>query len=806
MSVKKLLIVLVLLCFVMIAVGVAVAIWARSELARSLPQVDGTIELRGLSDPVDVYRDEHGIPHIYAQNRTDLMFSVGFVSAQDRLWQMDLTRRAASGRLAEIFCESVIEADLLVRTVGFEHIAKKQLEKHSPEDLVALEAFSNGVNSCINRLQTLPPEFRLLKYRPDPWQPSDSLVISRLLAWQLSMNFKSELVLAKLAARLGAERAAELGPVYPSDGPFIMLPPEPETFFDIFEEPEGETVPGEGMSLLDEIVGTSGGSNSWVVGPSRSKSKAPILANDPHLSGTRMPSIWYYVHLVGAGYDTIGGVVPGLPLPVLGHNRRIGWGMTNMTTDVQDIYIERINPDNPNQYEYDGRWVDMETRVERIYFRTKEGEQSFIEKEIRHTVHGPLMNEVAPGVTQPISLCWTGFEPTTDSMAMAGVNLADNWGEFCRALKSFAVAPQNFIYADVDGNIGYYGAGIVPIRSSGDGTIPRKGWTSKTEWKGRIPFADMPHIINPPDDYIVTANNRVVDDKYEHFLSAYWAPRFRYQRIAQLIEQTDKHDAESVARAQMDSKSLFAELLLDSLMPDLDKVSDPVLREALEYLKEWNLDNTTDSVAATIYHEFLLNFARNTFADEMGKELAKEYLDDYYLWIERFIEFVQEDSHWFDNVRTKEVESRDDIAVKSFSQAVAALRERLGDDMSKWEWGSVHQVEFRHPLDRSRIARMLFNLGPFPFPGDGESVNRGTFGFNKPYDVTMAASLRHVMDFSRLSNTLAVHTTGQSANPVSPHYSDLASKWLNGEYVTMKMEKEDFMSAAEGHLKLIPVN
>jgi len=804
--VKKLLIVLVLLCLVIVAAGGGAAIWARLELAKSLPQIDGTIELRRLLEPVDVYRDEHGIPHIYAQNRSDLMFAVGFLSAQDRLWQMDMTRRAATGRLSEIFGERVIEADLLVRTVGFEHIAKKQLKKHSPEDLVALEAFSDGVNSCINSMKALPPEFRLLKYRPDPWQPSDSLAISRLLAWQLSMNFRSELVLAKLAARLGAERAAELGPVYPSEGPFIMFSPEPDPLFDIFEEPEAQTVLGEGMSLLDEIVGTSGGSNSWVVGPSRSKSNAPILANDPHLSGTRMPSIWYYVHLVGGGYDTIGGVVPGLPLPILGHNRRIGWGMTNMTADVQDIYVERINPDNPNQYEYDGRWVDMETRVERIYFRTKEGEQSFIEKEIRHTAHGPLMNEVAPGVTQPISLCWTGFEPTTDIMAMAGVNLADNWAEFCQALSSFAVAPQNFIYADVDGNIGYYGAGIVPIRASGDGTVPQKGWLSETEWKGRIPFAEMPHIINPPDDYIVTANNRVVDDVYEHFLSAYWAPRFRYQRIAQLIEGTDKHDVESIARAQMDSKSLFAGLLLDSLMPALDEIPDHATREALEYLKEWDFDNTTDSVAATIYHEFLLNFARNTFTDEMGRELAKEYLADYYLWIERFVEFVQEDSHWFDNVRTKEVESRDAIAVKSFSQAIAALRERLGGDMSKWDWGSVHQVEFRHPLDRKRIIRMLFNLGPFQFPGDGESVNRGTFGFNEPYDVTMAASLRHIMDFSRLSNTLAVHTTGQSANPVSPHYSDLASKWLNGEYVTMMMEKEDFMSAAEGHLKLVPAN
>jgi len=795
---KKLLFVLLLVCLMLVSAGVAVTLWARSELKKSLPEISGLMTLRGISAPVDIYRDEYGIPHIYAQDRDDLMFAVGFVCAQERLWQMDLTRRAATGRLAEIFGERVLEMDLLARTIGFERIAKLQLENLSPEDVSALEAFSNGVNACADKMP-LPPEFRLLKYRPEPWQPSDSLSIMKLLAWQLSKNFKSELLMMKLAAKLGAERAAELGPAFPSDGPFIIP-------IEIVIESINLQYLDEGSRLLDDIVGTNGGSNSWVIGPSLSKNGAPILANDPHLSGTRMPSIWYFAHLAGGGYDVIGALTPGVPIPLLGHNRRIGWGLTNMNADVQDIYIERINPADPNQYEYDGKWQDMETRVERIHFRTEKGEMSSIEKEVRITAHGPLVNEVAPGVVRAISLRWTGLEPTRDFEALTGVNLAQNWEEFRSALSNFAVAPQNFIYADVDGNIGYCGAGLIPIRSTGDGTMPQKGWASEAAWKGKIPFEEMPHILNPRAGYIVTANNRVIGNDYKHFLSAQWAPRFRYQRIAELIEEGGaSHDAQSVARIQMDSKSLLAELILPDLLPALSDLDAPLLRKAFNYLERWDFDNTTDSVAATIYHEFLLKFAKNTFSDEMGRELAEEYLDDYYQWIERFVRFVREDSHWFDNARSKGVvETRDDIAAQSFEEAVASLREQLGSDMSKWRWGRVHTVEFRHPLDKSRVAKRVFNLGPYPFPGDGESVNRGTFGFNKPYGVTMAASLRHIMDFARLNRTLAVHTTGQSANPASNHYHDFADVWLRGEYVTIMMDRENFIDGVEGYLRLAP--
>lgn len=788
--------VILIFCAVVLVVCLALLVGGRIFLHRSLPKAAGEFELEGLSAQVDVYRDEYGIPHIYAQNRKDLMFGVGFVTAQDRLWQMDLLRRAATGRLAEILGENVLRTDLFMRTIGLERTAKRQLDMLSPEGRAILEAFSDGVNACISSTSSLPPEFRLLRYQPQPWQPSDSLAILRLLGWQLSKNYESELVMMQLAERLGAKRAAELGPTYPQEGPFIISTEEAKEL--------EEATPLDDSHTLDEIVGTSGGSNSWVLAPSRTLTGAAILANDPHLSGTRMPSIWYYVHLVGGGFDVIGALVPGTPLPLLGHNRSIGWGLTNMNADVQDIFIEHANPQDPNQYEYDGAWVDMDTFLERIPVRTREGKVSYIDKEVRRTIHGPVINDAVPNALKVISLSWTGLKPTPDFEALIGLNLAQDWDDFCSALRSFGVAPQNFIYADTKGNIGYYGAGIVPIRPDGDGVFPREGWISATTWDGWIPFEQMPHAFNPPAGYIVTANDRVAGDDYEHFISAEWAPSFRSRRIIELIESRRRHDIRSVARMQMDTTSLLAHDICKTVGPALLNLKEPDMHRAAQLMVEWDDNNTVQSPAALIYHEFLLRFARNTFEDELGQKLTAEYLGQYYLWLERFMQFLEQDSRWFDDTDTESVETRDVTAVRSFRQAVYSLEKKYGRNMDDWRWGDVHTVLFRHPLDRSGLVRWLFDAGPFPFPGDGETINRGTFEFNEPYTVSMAASVRHIMDFSRLATSLGIHTTGQSGHPSSPHYADFVDLWLKGEYIPLMMERQDFINNAEGLLRLLP--
>jgi penicillin amidase len=783
-------------CFAILAVGLVVFGGGRLILGMSLPKLKGRLELQGLSAQVDVYRDRSGIPHIYAQNRNDLMFAVGFVTAQDRLWQMDLMRRAATGRLAEVLGEDALRADILMRVLGLERVAKRQLQMLSPQNAAALNSFSDGVNACIKNLHSLPPEFHLLGYQPQPWQPTDSLAISRLLGWQLSKNYESEIVMMKLASKFGGQRAAALGPFYPRQGPFIL---PPELAEEIIKPPLLED-----SGVLEKIVGTSGGSNSWVLAASRTTTGAPLLANDPHLSGTRMPSIWYYVHLVGGGFDVIGALVPGTPLPLLGHNDSIGWGLTNMNADVQDLYIERVNAQDPNRYEYNGAWVDMDTSLEHIPFRTRGGKTLYIDREIRRTIHGPVINDAVPNVLNVISLSWTGLKPTRDFEALLELNLAKNWDDFRHALASFGVAPQNFIYADIRGNIGYYGAGDIPIRLSGASMFPRSGWMSATGWNGFIPFEKMPHSFNPAAGYIVTANNRVIGDEYEYFISAEWAPSYRSRRIIELIEGRQRHDARSIESIQMDTKSLLAETICKKIAPTLEDLQEPDMRKAAILLAGWNYNCALDSPAALIYHQFLLTFARNTFSDEMGRALANEYLDQYYLWQERFVKLMEQDSRWFDDVETETVETRDIIAVRSFKEAVESLEERYGRDMDKWRWANAHTVRFRHPLDKNAIVKWLLDTGPFPFPGDGETINRGTFEFGKPYAVTMAASIRHVMDFSSLDKTVGIHTTGQSGHPLSRHYDDFAERWLKGEYIPLMMDRVDFMKKAEGYLKLFP--
>jgi penicillin amidase len=779
---RKILIAVSVAAAIILAAGLASFGLVRIRFARSLPALAGTLELQGLSGQVDVYRDEYGIPHIYAQDKRDLLFAVGFVSAQDRLWQMDLARRAAEGKLAEIVGEQILRTDLLMRTLGLERTAQRQFDLLSPENAALLTAYADGVNVYINGLETLPPEFQLLKYRPEPWRPADSLAISRLLGWRLSKNYESELVMMRVAARVGPERARDLSPSYPAGGPFILSKDTAEEMASTLLDPGDR---------LEEIIGLPGGSNSWVLAPSRTESGAALLANDPHLSGTWMPSIWYYVHLIGDGFDVIGALVPGMPLPLLGHNRNIGWGITNMNADVQDVYIEQFNPHDPNQYEYDGAWVDMDTFLERIPFRTENGEISYIQKEVRRTIHGPVINDAVPKALKVISLSWTGLEPTPDFEALLGINLAKNWDDFCRALEKFGVAPQNFIYAD----------------TSGSGIFPQEGWTSSTTWSDWLPFEEMPHAFNPPVGYIVTANNQVTGDDYQHFLSAEWAPSFRSLRIRELIEERERHDAKSMARIQSDTKSLLAESICECIGPALlEGLPDIKYNQAALLLSEWDYNNTMESPAALLYHQFLITFARNTFADELGDTLAKDYLSQYYLWMERFVELVKEDSVWFDNVRTDAFETRDDIIRQSFKEAVDVLENRWGEDMSKWRWGDAHQVQFHHPLDKSGVAKFLFDIGPFPFPGDGETINRGTFDFNEPYAVTMAASIRHIMDFSQLNRTLGIHTTGQSGHLYSKHYSDFAGKWLAGEYITLMMAKEDFTGSMEGCLQLLPAS
>ncbi|MBI1801573.1 MAG: penicillin acylase family protein, partial [Chloroflexi bacterium] len=524
---------------------------------RPQPVTDGTLTVAGISGAVEIIRDNFGVPHIFAPSRNDALFAQGYVHAQDRLWQMEFNRRVTSGRLSEVLGKPALDNDLLLRTLGFRRVAEQEWNQLDGDAKAALDAYTRGVNAFIStHLDNLPAEFVILGFKPEPWTPLDSVAWGKVMALSLGGNMSRELLRQQAIAKLGADKWNELEPGYPKEGPFIV-----GDGFATELSQNGQTPPTDGSpavevdpaarasrqalaSLFDatrllalgmndgeaspepvEVADPSTifGSNNWVIGGARTTTGKPILANDPHL-GIQMPSIWYEVHLKGGGLEVSGVSFPGVPGIVIGHNARIAWGFTNVGPDVQDLYIEKPNPANPKQFEFQGKWEDAQVYREEIKVK---GAESVI-REVLVTRHGPIVTGVGASAKSPeaLALRWTALEPSQTSASILKLNEAQNWEQFRAAMKLFAVPAQNTVYADVDGNIGYQMPGWIPIRSQGDGAMSQPGWTGAYEWKGYIPFDDLPRVFNPPSGYIVTANNAVVPESYKYFISKEWAPPY----------------------------------------------------------------------------------------------------------------------------------------------------------------------------------------------------------------------------------------------------------------------------------------
>ncbi len=578
---------LVIVLILVLVIGAAT--FTLSRLAFPRTNGEAILENAALDSPVDVYRDSNGIPHIYAQSTHDLFAAQGYVHAQDRFWQMDFQRAVGHGRLAQIFGDSQIETDQFLRTLGWSRTADEEFAAMSPEAQAVLTAYADGVNAYMEERTSirLSLEYSVLKltngsYKPVPWEPADSLVWAKAMAWDLRSNMDVEIARAIISNKVGADRVDDLFPVYPDDRPVIVPGDGGTTASTELPAVLAETndllvTVADRLDILDGLLGISGadiGSNNWVVSGDLTDTGKPILANDPHL-GIQMPSIWYEVGLhcapVGPDCDleVAGFSLLGVPAVVLGHNDRIAWGVTNLAADVQDLYIEKLNPDNLNQYEVNGQWVDMDVYTETLIIAG--GKKTDVE--VRVTRHGPIISDTygdledfdeTSGMALPddyaIALRWTALEPTRMVEAIFGINTADNWNDFRAALSNWDVPSQNFIYADVDGNIGYQMPGRIPIRAEGDGRIPVPGWTNQYEWTGFIPFEELPSLYNPPEGFIVTANNAVVDDSYPYHLAREWSYGTRAQRITDLIEEADGPITVAVMEEmQRDNRNLMAE-------------------------------------------------------------------------------------------------------------------------------------------------------------------------------------------------------------------------------------------------------
>ncbi|MDY6875049.1 MAG: penicillin acylase family protein [Chloroflexota bacterium] len=804
---------------VVLVVGLVGFGYGTFAVRRPWPKTGGTIQVDGLQAETTIIRDSWGVPHIYASTTHDLFFAQGYVHAQDRFWQMEFWRRIGSGRLAEILGESGLDSDRFIRTLGWHRTAAQELGQLDAETWVVLEAYAEGVNSYISTHRgRLGLEFTILgftgvEFEPEPWTPLNTLTWAKVMAWDLRGNMDDELVRAHIAARMGTSAVGVLVPPYPDGYPVIVPHPLAEASLQAVPEAAFE---GHVLGAGDDL-----GSNNWVVTGSRTETGTPFLANDPHL-GIQMPSIWYEVGLhcepvgLDCPYNVVGVSFASTPGIIIGHNDHIAWGVTNLGPDVQDLFIERINPENPNQYEFQGEWLDMEIVREEIQVA---GEDEPVVVFARITNHGPIINDVVGGAEedwafgwQPLALSWTALQPGTLVRSIALMDKAQNWDEFREALSYWDVPSQNFVYADVEGNIGYQAPGRIPIRASGDGSSPVPGWSGEYEWVDYIPFDELPRAFNPPEGYIVTANNAVVGPDFSHFISMDWSPGYRARRIEELIEADSSLSLADIQAMHGDSSPVWAEDVLPYLLvlpaidpsagsgPDSDR-----LAEALEMLRAWDRRAGRDSAGAALFEAFRVHLVDLTFGDELGEQLVRRARGKVMVALVDFL--ADEDSPWFDDVTTPEVETRDEILLRALEEAVEELTETLGRDMARWRWGDLHTATFENQsLGQSGIGPIeaLFNRGPVPVDGTIATVNNTGYSLSNPYDVVIIPSYRQIVDLGDLPKSVSMHTTGQSGHPFHTHYDDMIDPWRNIEYHPMLWQRADVEAGADGVLVLTP--
>lgn len=785
----------------LLIVAVLAAAGGWFALRTSLPRIDGEIRLAGLAEPVEILRDRHGIPHIFAQSAEDAAFGLGYAHAQDRLWQMEISRRLGAGRLSELVGEDGLKIDRFLRTIGLYRKAEAGFALLNAETRATLEAYAGGVNAFLrNREGLLPPEFLILRHEPEPWRPADSLVWLRMMSLDLAGNWGNELLRLRLSRVLSPQRIQEL--------------------FQPYGEHEIRGLPDWSLSAgtidhasLDTLWRSAPipppglGSNNWVVSGERTASGRPLLANDPHL-GLQAPSLWYFAHLSWPGNDVIGASLPGLPSIVLGRNRQIAWGFTNTGPDVQDLYLERIDPADPGRYLTPDGPRPFEVREETIAVKGA----APVTLTVRETRHGPVLSDAygpAGAVLEDgfvLALAWTSLR-ADDLTAQAGLKLAQarDWPGFVEALRDFHAPQQNIVYADRAGHIGYLAPARVPLRKPDNavrGFTPQPGWDAAYDWAGTIPFEKLPRAFDPPGGLIATANHRIVGDDYPYFITSEWAPDFRARRILALLNNRARHSLQSFKEIQLDTRSEMAAELLPRM---LAAGAEPAFGvDPAAFFADWDYRHEIDSAEALLYAAWIRELSRLLYADELG-----ELFNDAWQTRPRFLRFVLLDGgdHWCDDVASTETEDCDQMIARSFARAVDWLRANHGEDPRGWRWGDAHPARSKHrPFGDVAVLNRLFDI-TLPSPGGNYTVNVGRYRVNRaasPFENVHAASLRAIYDLDDLDRSIFIHSTGQSGNPLSPLYRNFAEAWVRGDYLPMTTRRAEISAGAMGALWLRP--
>ena len=754
------------------------------HLRRSLPQVEGEIVLAGLEAPVEILRDPHGVPHIFARSMSDASFALGFVHAQDRLWQMETSRRLASGRVAELAGPAALPVDRMMRTLGLRRVAAENLRRYNAETRQLLGAYAAGVNAFLATKPVLPPEFLLSGIEPEPWSTLDSVVWTKVMALDLGGNWRNELLRMHLSRSLPMERVRQFLPPYPGDEPLKI-----RDLRSLYE--------GIGMPLTPGWP--PGASNSWAVSGARSASGKPLLANDPHLRLTT-PPVWYFAHLSTPGVDVIGATLPGVPGVVIGHNQRIAWGFTNTGTDVQDLYLEKVLADG--RYATPAGPREFKLVRERIRVKGQPEEELLV----RISRHGPVISHESSG--HALALAWTALQDDdVTGQAIFRVAGARDWKSFLAATRDYYAPMQTISYADVDGNIGYASIGRVPVRKPGNdlrGLVPAPGWDARYDWTGWIPFDQLPRVLNPRDGMVVNANHKTNPPGYRQFITSEWQPPYRANRIAELLAATPKHTLQTFARMQMDVLSPVVREALPRLLATQAK-SDRA-RDALQRLAAWDATMAADRAEPLIAIAWWREISRGLYADELGSAFRAT-------WGMR-AQFVSNAlngrggaERWCDDTRTERIESCDDVLADALERALDDLARRYGSNPDRWRWGEAHFAWSVHrPFSRVPWLAPFFEIR-VPVPGDAYTLNVGQTDFNdeaEPYASRHAPSLRAIYDLADLEASVFVHSAGQSGNPLSRHYRDLSRLWARGEYVPMLTQRKRIEALGAQRLVLAP--
>jgi penicillin amidase len=760
---------------------------------RPLPLYSGEISVKGISHDVKIFRDKYAVPYIYAENEEDAAFALGFVHAQERLFQMDLLRRAGEGRLSEVIGSSTVPVDKMFRTIGIFKNVKENYAGLSAETKRILTAYSKGVNEYINNAKgKLPIEFAVLNYEPYKWEPEHSLVISKLMAWELNISWWTDIAYTHIVQQLGEAKALEIIPDYPQNAP-VILPAGIKSYAQI----------STGLIQVDRqfrdfigFTGTHIGSNSWVVNGNMSVTGKPIIANDPHLA-LQAPGRWVVAVIRSGGWNAEGFTLPGIPAVVIGKNRDIAWGITNVMADDADFYIEKLD-DAKTKYSLDGEWRDLKIINDSI--EVKDSAKVYFK--IKKTHRGPLITDIHANnfllntsavKKADLSMRWTALETSDEFKGIFALNKAGGWDDFKSALKDFTAPGQNFVYSDKDGNIGYVCAAKLPVRNNNSPTFVYDGTTSANDWRGFVPYEEMPKIYNPPENFIATANNKTVND-FRYHISNLWEPTSRIERITRLLKSKQLHSKEDFKKYQMDFYSSYAEEICRYIKPAFadTKINDVNMKNAVKMLGEWDGKMDAQSQSPAVYAYFYQHLLLNIFKDEMGEQLFNEFVfmaNIPYRVVQKLMR--ENKSSWFDDVNTPQVENRDAIIRKSLADAMNDLEKLLGTDMQKWQWGEVHKLTFQHLFHgQSKLFDRYGDIGEFGIGGDGTTVFNTEYSFVKPFQTRLGPSMRFLFDFSRPDEFEYILPTGQSGHLMSPHYKDMTKEWMSGQMIKVGLKEE----------------